>query len=307
MAKKKITPGFIYPSEAEALTQAMATIGQQGQRMATGREGNEERVCIPVSITARDSGTGYYSWTEQTYDATGVRITRPGGLTGTHTFNPLRLLGDTVLTTFPVEGLIVRAIGTATKGVVYEAVAVASSTEIEYVSKVCITRSYGTIQDITVEHKTARIYGEILTDETVCTDGDDDCCPVTPCNGLGCDDGITWPRQITVTISGTGQNIDGVYTLTWSDVVDFPTLTGPGYSLSTVCDTWYGGAPLYFAVQCVFGAINFSVYLDDTEFNDLGVVPDCAPLYATGTITDPDPLPSNDCWDGTTLTWAITE
>lgn len=124
MAKKKITPGFVYPSEAEALTQAMATIGQQGQRMATGRESNEERVCIPVSITARDSGTGYYSWTEQTYDASGVRITRPGGLTGTHTFNPLRLLGDTVLTTFPVEGLIVRAIGTATKGVVYEAAAV---------------------------------------------------------------------------------------------------------------------------------------------------------------------------------------
>lgn len=183
--------------------------------------------------------------------------------------------------------------------------------DLDYVSKVCITRNSGVITNVTAEHRTIRLLGKLLTDETYCTTGDDDCCPVTPCNGLGCDEGITWPRQITVTISGTGQNIDGVYTLTWTDSVAMPTLIGQGYSLETVCETVFGDQPLYFAAQCVFGAINFHVYFGTVAYNDFGIVPDCEPLYATGTLTNSEfphiPPASDECWRNTTITWTITE
>jgi hypothetical protein len=72
-------------------------------------------------VDSYDSATSRYSWTEQTFDATGGRIDKPGGRTGSTTYSPAYAFGDgSVVTDFPHPTTLTRRVVTATLGPVYE-------------------------------------------------------------------------------------------------------------------------------------------------------------------------------------------
>lgn len=208
MADANVSPGFLTASAAAALNAGM--VEQENQRRAMALQGQDAmRPLTPVSLTARDSGTGLYSWTEQMFDSTGSRIARPGGRTGTATSNPVRLLGGTKLTTLPADATVMRCIGRTTGGVLYEGVAFAvegmEEITVDYVAKVCVNKTFlsGAFRDIdlTFEHKKYKTLGVPLDSETYCTTDDEDCCPTvqTDC----CDEPL--PRCFRITFAnGTG-------------------------------------------------------------------------------------------------------
>lgn len=57
---------------------------------------------VPVKVTAYDSGTGYYSWTEQSYDGSGGYVDAPNAMQGSPTVFPMKERNGYVVTTFPV-------------------------------------------------------------------------------------------------------------------------------------------------------------------------------------------------------------
>lgn len=79
----------------------------------------------PAVLTGRafDSVTGFwnYSWSEQTYNDAGLRVTKASGFTGSTTWNPAVAYGDGNLpTTFPQEVTIRRRGVSSSRGVVWE-------------------------------------------------------------------------------------------------------------------------------------------------------------------------------------------
>lgn len=126
-----VTPGFLSSSAAEGL-KAAAAQAAQAEDQANRQNPPAAKELTPVSLTAYDSATGYYSWTEQAYDGD-ARYTRVAGRTGTTTANPAVALDGKVIQGFPTEAFIRRAGFDSTVGIVWEIVsagaAVADATD----------------------------------------------------------------------------------------------------------------------------------------------------------------------------------
>lgn len=81
-----------------------------------------------MKLTARDSGTGYYAWTEQMFDANGAFMDLPGGRVGTvnglagatATILPALEMNGQTPPSFPWYTRAERAIESATVGVYYQ-------------------------------------------------------------------------------------------------------------------------------------------------------------------------------------------
>ena len=73
-----------------------------------------------VQLTAYDSITGHYSWTEQTYSATGGFSDKPGGRSGTALTFPAKTFNGEVITGLPKYARIRKRIPVASYAMVYE-------------------------------------------------------------------------------------------------------------------------------------------------------------------------------------------
>lgn len=74
-----------------------------------------------ASITAYDSASRAYTWSEQTFGTDGKRIAKSGGRTGNKDWMPAYGFGDgSVLLSFPAEVRLRRTVETGTKGPAYE-------------------------------------------------------------------------------------------------------------------------------------------------------------------------------------------
>jgi len=157
---------------------------------------------FPAKLTAYDSGTGYYSWTEQFYDTTGTRIDKPDAKTGTHTYMPAKLLNGAVITTFPFQVWLMRTIVSDTLGTIYEAVAALPFEEIDLIDKICVTKDEdGFVTDITIQRRTYLVAAYLASEVGTCTTSDEDCCPPV-CTMCGVS--VVLPTTLTITISLVG-------------------------------------------------------------------------------------------------------
>lgn len=113
-------PGII--TDADARTATALVRRAEANRQAVARRLKDYPDRPFAKITAYDSTTGAYSWTEQTFDASGNRIDKPNGLSGTPSYMPAYSFGDstTVHSLLPVEVQLRRTVLTATKGPAYE-------------------------------------------------------------------------------------------------------------------------------------------------------------------------------------------
>lgn len=127
MPRVRFTPGLVTPDQAAELTAAAALAAETADALARlTDEGLDE---FPAKLTAYDSATGRFSWTEQWYDANGRRTDHPSPRTGTAAHSPAYAVGNGAVPppAFPVEVLCLRRRVVATDpdsgeslGVVYE-------------------------------------------------------------------------------------------------------------------------------------------------------------------------------------------
>ncbi len=109
---------LITTSQAETLRRFIRQASEQ--RGQISRLSDNATDILPAKLTAYDSSSGAYSWTEQYYDANGLRITKPGGRTGTPAYSPAYPFGNNITATvFPIEVTLRRTVSTAI-GPVYE-------------------------------------------------------------------------------------------------------------------------------------------------------------------------------------------
>lgn len=123
MPDNRISPGLVTATGGRLLTRLRDQADMN--RAAIERIRAVPPMKKPAVLTGRafDSVTGFwnYSWTEQGYDERGLRYTKPGGMTGTTTWNPAVAYGDGHLpTTFPQEVTIRRRGLSSSRGVVWE-------------------------------------------------------------------------------------------------------------------------------------------------------------------------------------------
>jgi hypothetical protein len=86
-----IRPGFVTRSAANLLRDAVDVAYENRQELD-----NTDYVPVeqfPAKITAYDSATGYYSWTERSPLADGTLEDKPGGRTGSPTWSPAIAIG----------------------------------------------------------------------------------------------------------------------------------------------------------------------------------------------------------------------
>ena len=113
-----ITPGFLTASAAETIRESVEMTAVHQQILSTMSEPGAD--AFPAKLTSRDSGTGWYAWTEQEYNASGARYDKPNGRTGTHTYSPAIATGPgAVPASYPVEVWLRRRVVTSI-GPVYE-------------------------------------------------------------------------------------------------------------------------------------------------------------------------------------------
>lgn len=123
MPDSRISPGLVTATGGRLLTRLRDQADMN--RAAIERIRAVPPLKKPAVLTGRafDSVTGFwnYSWTEQGYDERGLRYTKPGGQSGTTTWNPAVAYGDgTLPTTFPQEVTIRRRGLSASRGVLWE-------------------------------------------------------------------------------------------------------------------------------------------------------------------------------------------
>jgi hypothetical protein len=114
-------PGLLTPSDAQALAVYHGLARANARELADRKARRPWRDRFPARVDSYDSGTQRYSWTEQTFDATGSRIDKPGGRTGSTTYSPAYAFGDgSVVTDFPHPTTLTRRLVAGSLGPVYE-------------------------------------------------------------------------------------------------------------------------------------------------------------------------------------------
>jgi hypothetical protein len=97
-----IRPGFVTRSAANLLRDAVDVA--YGNRQELDNTDYVPAEQFPASITAYDSATGYYSWTERSPLSDGTLEDKPGGRTGTPTWSPaIAIGGGTNPSTYPFD------------------------------------------------------------------------------------------------------------------------------------------------------------------------------------------------------------
>jgi len=265
---------------------------------------------FPAKLTAYDSGTGYYSWTEQFYDTTGTRIDKPDAKTGTHTYMPAKLLNGAVITTFPFQVWLMRTIVSDTLGTIYEAVAALPFEEIDLIDKICVTKDGdGFVTDINIQRRTYLVAAYLASEVGTCTTSDEDCCEfVAACGSCGEVDVL--PRTMTlVLVSDDSPPPYDTYTftITWdeSQTAWVGVVPCDGYDLAN----GYLTAKLF----CHSSGFLLSLYCSNaiSGLNLLGSVVsssfDCDPVLITGHTTYNPVICNLLCMVGTGGSWTITE
>lgn len=270
---------------------------------------------FPAKLTAYDSATGYYSWTEQFYDTSGVRIDKPDARTGTASYMPAKLLNGGVITTFPFQVWLMRTIVSDTLGPIYEAMAALPFEEMDLIDKICVTKNSGVVTDINIQRRTYLV-AAYLPDPlaSTCTTSDSDCCEwvtIACCpdpvkrvltatfsdgeNTCNCLDGIS--------IEITYQGVDGFGSDYWTGALsgcDSSTMTltlschGEGVWAAAITDSTFESG----LVNCPFNYHDLVSY-DCDPFSivialvgglggSFGAIPCCGPnpSYVTVTITE---------------------
>lgn len=262
---------------------------------------------FPAKLTAYDSATGYYSWTEQYYTTTGVRQDRVGGRTGTHTWMPAKMLNGAKVTTFPFQVTLIRTIHSDTLGVIYEALAGLPFEEMDLIDKICVTKNSGVVTDINIQRRTYLVAAVLPEpNESTCTTGDDDCCPYVT---VAC-----CPNPISKTLTASFSN--GTSDCTCFDGQDFE-LTYNGVCPGGTClNAWecravFCGQNVIISLQCVASTWQFTIYTESSEFPDVcsiddstTITDDCDPFYLEMTLTNDA---GNCCSVGGTLKVIVTE
>ena len=97
-----ITPGFLSASAAETLQQAAEMTVEHGRLLAMFDDTELDH--FPARLTAYDSTSGAYSWSECAYDATGQRYVPTGARTGSPSWNPAYPIGSAAPpSSYPVD------------------------------------------------------------------------------------------------------------------------------------------------------------------------------------------------------------
>lgn len=98
-----ISPGFLTPSAAKAIDEAIASASRAEHELQRQLEPLADE--FPAKITAYDGATGRCSWTMRSYNANGLRTDHPNGRTGTTTRNPAYPTGNGEMPpeAFPVD------------------------------------------------------------------------------------------------------------------------------------------------------------------------------------------------------------
>lgn len=171
--------------------------------------------------------------------------------------------------------------------------------QLDYVSKICVSKSSGVVTDITVERKTIRLLGVVLDDETYCTTGDEDCCPTVAVSC--CAEEL--PRCLKVTFAnGTGfwSCLDGS-----SIYLVFDSVTEQWVCASTTVTSCNDGADIRIyasaIVRCVAeDTLDLRLYLNYDD--NASEPPDGThPCYASGQLFFTcDDLP--ETWTGEVVT-----
>ena len=113
-----ITPGFLSASAAETLRETVEMTAINSQLLSVFSEPTEDN--FPAKLTSRDSGTGYYAWTEQTFDNAGLRYDKPNGRTGDYAYSPAIQVGaGSPPSSYPIEVWLRRRV-VFSGGVAYE-------------------------------------------------------------------------------------------------------------------------------------------------------------------------------------------
>jgi hypothetical protein len=125
MPDDKIRPGIPTPSFARKIMELQRQAAENARALQKIQKPHNPT--FPAVLTARtfDSATGWsaYDWTEQQFSTNGLRETKPGGRTGTSTWQPAVSYGDgTVLGTsdLPKEVWLRERAHSATRGLVHE-------------------------------------------------------------------------------------------------------------------------------------------------------------------------------------------
>lgn len=256
-----ILPGLVTPQTASQLNKLAETVRmntpedlsqfftQTGQ--LTGR--------IPVKVTAYDSGTGYYSWTEQSYDGAGNYVDAPNAMIGSPTVLPAVERNSIVLTSFPFYTQAwLRVAVESNESFVLEFDAgnasVTADAEMWIVQSECpIFDSTGKQIGTKVQRQKVKFPSAWLEGAVECTTNRTDCCGSGGTVTVDC---CTNPilRTLYVTITGTGCTyIDGIsipltycspgvlYAVEWT-VKDYPLGNGSLFSGTLGCQVAvYGG------------------------------------------------------------------
>lgn len=114
-----IRPGILTHATAREATEYLRQGEQNRQAVERRKKSVIDRPY--VKLTDYDSATQAYSWTEQTFDANGLRIDDQDGRTGTPEWMPAYAYGDgSIIPNFPLETRLRQTIQMSAKGPVYE-------------------------------------------------------------------------------------------------------------------------------------------------------------------------------------------
>lgn len=126
-----ITPGMISLSEAREINNTIKSVQhlnnmtgvpplQVSFRAGTPFVQLQEDFQIPVKLTGFYSGTQTYSWVEQTWNASGIRIDKTPGGFGSVSGNPAKEVNGNIISSFPYQTYLTKANYAGSLGVVYE-------------------------------------------------------------------------------------------------------------------------------------------------------------------------------------------
>lgn len=136
---------------------------------------------LPIKVTSYDAGTGYYSWTEQSYDGSGAYVDAPNAIVGTTTLYPAVERNGLVLTSFPFYSQAWLRTQADTVEAVYEFDAgssgVTADAEMWIVQSECpIFDSTGNQIGTKVQRQKVKFPSAWLEGDAECTTNRTDCC-----------------------------------------------------------------------------------------------------------------------------------